>query len=128
MIQKTILTKKLIEQLGVDINEKALNDWYNIWWVNPMRGMRLTERGCEDFEKKIGLTCYRISFPTPIDTFTNRFILDLENFIEGPYYIGRTYIKVFTEKTAMELVLFSGNLEKYTLAKRMSQKNNTTAS
>lgn len=132
MDQKTQLTKILLEQLEISTDQKSLKDWYRLWWVNPrpnnFQSMRLTDRGCEDFEEKLKLKTYKIIFPTPLETVTNQFILDLERFIDGPYFVSRNYIKVFTEKMAIQLVLFSGDLQKYTLAKTMSQKNNSSNS
>lgn len=128
MDQKTLLTKKLLDKLEISTDEKSFKDWYRLWWVNPrpndFKSMRLTDRGCEDFETKLNLKSYQINFPKPLETITNRFILDLERYIDGPYYINRKYVKVFTEKMAIQLVLFGGDLEKYNLAKTMSQKNN----
>ncbi len=130
MDQKAILTKHILSELQIITTEKSYKEWYRLWWINPrpngLNSMRVTERGCEDFEIKAKLKCYTITFPKPLEEISNKFILDLERFIDGPYYITRKYIKVFTEKTAIQLVLFGGDLEKFNLAKTMSQKNNTS--
>jgi hypothetical protein len=129
MDQKTLLTKTLLESLELPTDEKSIKDWYRLWWVNPrpknFQSMRLTERGCEDFETKLNIKSYKIEFPTPLETVTNQFILDMERFIDGPYFVTKKYIKVFTERMAVQLVLFDGNLERYNQAKTLSQKNNT---
>lgn len=127
MDQKTLLTRKILEQLGIQITEKSFKDWYRLWWQNPREtgSMRLTDRGLEDFEQKAGFKSYKIDFPQPLDTVTNQFILDLEHFIGSPYYLTRKHIVVFTEKLAVQLVLFGGDLQKYNKAKTMSQKYNT---
>ena len=88
-----------------------------------MNSMRLTERGLEDFETKANLKSYKINFPEPLEVVTNQFILDLERYIDGPYYVNRKYIKVFTEKMDVQLILFSGDLEKYNRAKTKSSKS-----
>ena len=128
MDQKSQLTKQLLEQLGVSTDAKNLKDWYRLWWQNPrphgLHSMRLTDRGLEDFEEKLMLKSYQVIFPEPLEIITNKFILDLEKYIDGPYYINRKQIKVFTEKIAVQLVLFGGNIEKFMAAKDMSQKNN----
>ena len=125
--QKLQLTKKLLDQLGVQTTEKNLREWHLLWWQNPrengIHSMRLTERGLEDFEIKIGLKSYKIDFPEPIDVVTSQLILHLDRFIDGPYYVTKKYIKVFTEKMAVQLVLFSGDIQKYGLAKAVSAKN-----
>jgi hypothetical protein len=127
--QKLQLTKKLLSQLDISVNEKQLKSWHTLWWHNPRsngnHSMRLTERGLEDFEDKLGIKSYQVDFPEEIDTFTNQLILNLDRFVDGPYYLTRKYIKVFTEKMAVQLVLFSGDIQKFSVAKTMSQKNNT---
>ena len=131
MDQKTLLTKNLLEQLGISTDSKSLKDWYGLWWQNPrpngFHSMRLTDRGIEDFETKIQLKSYQIDFPKPLDSVTNQFILDLERFVDGPYYITRKYIKVFTEKLAVQLILFGGDIQKFNMSKTMSLKNNDTS-
>lgn len=128
MDPKLQLTKTLLEQLELPTTPKNLSDWHHLWWQNPRengaKSMRLTERGLEDFETKLGLKCYQINFPEPIESFTNQTVLWLDSYIDGPYYVTRKHIKVFTEKMAVQLVLFSGDIKKYGLAKAMSQKNN----
>lgn len=127
MDQKSQLTEKVLEQIGLSPNPKIFRDWYRLWWQNPrpngMNSMRLTERGLEDFETKANLKSYKINFPEPLEVVTNQFILDLERYIDGPYYVNRKYIKVFTEKMAVQLILFSGDLEKYNRAKTKSSKS-----
>jgi len=129
MNQKLQLTKTLLNELNVVVTEKQLKSWYFLWWLNPRdngtNSMRLSERGCEDFEQKLGLKSYQVDFPTPIEHFHNKLFLDLDRTISGPYFLSKKYIKVFAEKTAVQLVLFSGDIKKYTKSKEMSQKYNT---
>ena len=58
----------------------------------------------------------------PLEAVPNELILHLDRFVEGPYYVTRKYIKVFTEKMAVQLVLFSGDIQKYGKAKARSAK------
>lgn len=129
MNQKLQLTKTLLKELNVVVTDKQLKSWYSLWWLNPRdngtNSMRLTERGLDDFEQKLGLKSYQVSFPTPIENFHNKLFLDLDKTISGPYFLTRKYIKVFVEKTAVQLVLFGGDIKKYTKSKEMSQKYNT---
>jgi hypothetical protein len=130
--QKLKLTEHLLVQLGLPTSPKNVKEWHLLWWQNPRNNgshsMRLTERGLEDFETKLELKSYQINFPEPIEIVTNQLILNLDRFIDSPYYVTRKYIKVFTEKMAVQLVLFSGDVEKYGLSKVLSQKNNTISS
>jgi len=75
------------------------------------------------FENKLKLTKYCIDIPE--DTvWNNQLLLRLDKFIECPYFIAQYSIIVFREKTAVELILFGGNIQRYGLAKAMSLKNN----
>jgi hypothetical protein len=129
MDQKLLLTKQLLEKLELPTDQKNLKAWHLLWWQNPRNNgshsMRLTDRGVEDFETKLNLKSYKIDFPEPIEVVTNQLILNLDRFIDSPYYVTRKYIKVFTEKMAVQLVLFSGDVQKFGIAKTMSQKYNT---
>lgn len=123
---KLQLTDKLLQQLGIPITPKILKEWYLLWWQNTRNrgtnGMRLTDRGIEDFESKLDLKSYKIDFPEPLEHVPNQLIIHLDNFIEGPYYVNRKYIKVFTEKMAVQLILFSGDIQKYGKARASSAK------
>lgn len=126
--QKIQLTKTFLEQLGIETTAKNITDWHYLWWQNPRKnknyGFRLTERGLEDFESKLKLKSYKITYPTPLNSLSSQFILRLDKFIDCPFYLDYKYIKVFKERVAIELVLFDGNLPKYLESKHLSQKNN----
>jgi hypothetical protein len=49
----------------------------------------------------------------------------LDRFIDGPWHITKKSIVVFKEKTAVQLILFSGDVQKFGLAKAMSLKSHT---
>jgi hypothetical protein len=97
-------------------------------WQNPRKkavgGMRLTDEGFAVFIEKMDMKSYDIEFPKEF-TLTNQTTIWLDRFIDGPYYVTKKSIIVFKEKTAVQLVLFSGDVEKFGLAKAMSLKNNT---
>ena len=128
MDQKIQLTKTFLDQLGIETTTKNVSDWHHLWWQNPRKnknyGFRLTERGLEDFESKIGLKSYKITFPQPLETISSQFILRLDKFIDSPFYLDNRYIKVFKERVAIELILFGGDLPKYLESKHLSLKNN----
>jgi hypothetical protein len=131
MIEKTQLTEKLLGQLGLPTDSKTVKKYLHLWWTDPRKSkensFRLTIEGLDFLENKIGLAKYKIDIPE--DTvWNNQLLLRLDKFIESPYYIDKKSIIVFREKTAVELILFSGDIQKYGLAKAMSLKNNSTKS
>jgi hypothetical protein len=128
---KSHLTKVVSKQLGWPDDSKSLAKNHSIIWQNPRKkdigGMRLTDEGFTVFTEQMDMKSYDIEFPKEF-TLTNQVTIWLDRFIDGPYYITKKSIIVFKEKTAVQLVLFSGDVEKFGMAKAMSLKNNTEES
>jgi len=127
IIDKRALTQKLISQLSLPDDEKTFRKQHSTIWMNPQKGrknsLRLTEAGYKILKDRIQLKSYDVSFPEETE-WNSKLILELDKFLESPYFLDRHHISVFREKTAVELVLFGGDLQKYTRAKVQSQKNN----
>ena len=125
-MNKIDITKKLIS-LDEDYkdNPKALNMLYKAWWVNwrntENRRFRLTEKGYQYFSENAQIKFYDVRLP-PFYVMTNRMIIDLDNFIDCPYFITENSLKVTGEKTALQLVLFDGDLVKFGKAKRETKR------
>lgn len=125
MITKRDLTQKLFTELGT--TELKFEHFYKTIWANPREkktgGFRLTEQGFETLKDTLGYKAYEIEFPKD-DEFilaTNT-IIYLDRYLDCPYYLERKSIWVFAERTAIELVLFSGDVAKYGKAKKASDK------
>ena len=122
---KQHLTKIVSEQLGWPAEGKALAKNHQLIWLNPRKkdvgGMRLTDEGFAVFTEQMEMKSYDIEFPKEF-TLTNQVTIWLDRFIDGPYYITKKSIVVFKEKTAVQLVLFSGDVQKFGLAKAMNSK------
>jgi hypothetical protein len=122
---KEQLTKIVSEQLGWPTDPKLLVKNHQLIWQNPRHkaqgGCRLTNEGFDIFVNQIDMKSYEIKFPDDV-TITNKITIWLDRFIDGPYYITKKSIVVFKEKTAVQLVLFSGDIKKFGLAKAMSAK------
>jgi len=127
MNQKHQLTQIVSQQLGWPDDPKSIEKNHSLLWQNPRKktqgGMRLTDEGYTTFTEKMDMKSYDIDFPKEF-TLTNQVTIWLDRFIDGPYYITKKSIVVFKEKTAVQLVLFSGDVQKFGLAKAMSLKNN----
>jgi hypothetical protein len=131
MIDKRELTKKFIDQLSLPADNKTFQKHHKLWWMNPRNShpnsYRLTDVGFKMLVEHLEMKSYNINIP--IDTIlTNSLVLNLDKYMESPYFLDRKSIVVFREKTAVELILFGGDVQKYGLAKAMSQKNNTESS
>lgn len=123
-MDKRELTKKFLEELGLDTSTKSVRQYHTLWWMNPRtskaNGYRLTDQGFEMMLVNLKLTDYDVVFPTDLE-WNSQLILRLDRYLESPYYINKKRITVFREKTAIELVLFGGDLYKYCAAKEQSR-------
>ena len=125
---KSHLTNIISTQLGWPTDPKTLEKNHSVIWQNPRKkdqgGMRLTDKGFEIFTDQMEMKSYDIEFPKEF-TLTNQVMIWLDRFIDGPWYITKKSIIVFKEKTAVQLILFSGDVQKFGIAKAMSLKNNS---
>lgn len=123
MNQKIEITKHILESMGLPATEERVRKTIPTWWYSTRQkeqgGLRLTEQGFEAFQKA-GIKEYRVKFEDNIQ-FTNQLIIHLDQLIDSPFYLRNKEIYVFNEKMAVQLVLFSGNIQKYTLAKVRSR-------
>lgn len=117
MNNKVKITKYLIDNIKLNSpNEKNFKSWLHIIWQNPRLkdkgGLRLTPRGFELFSKS-DIKYFEIKSEKDNFIEDNKFILWLDNHFCSPFFITRNKIYVFDEHTAVQLVLFSGNIRKY---------------
>lgn len=123
---KNDVTKYTMEQLHLEVNEKTIKRTVLLWWKNPRKklsgGLRLTEQGYACL-KNADLKDYRVAFETPIE-FTGQLIIWLDRFIDCPFYVTDEEIFVFSERMAIQLILFAGDLKRFGAAKAESLKAN----
>lgn len=123
---KTQLTLLISNHLSWLVDPKNLEKNISIVWQNPRKklhgGLRLTDKGFDVFTNEMDMKTYNIEFPKEF-SLTNQVIIWLDHFIDCPWYITKKSIVVFKEKTAVQLILFSGDVQKFGLAKAMSLKN-----
>jgi hypothetical protein len=104
------------------IRTRKLEWWWNIR-SKDYGGLRLTEAAMQYIELVAKLKVYKISFPKDF-SITPQVLLWLDNFIESPYYITKKTITVLKEKSAFELYLFSGDVQKLGYNKALSKRLN----
>ena len=108
------------------IHDETIKTNYFTWWQNvrenyESRSLRLTKQGYQMLEK-IDLKTYHIKFPAKV-IFTPQTYLWLDEFVDCPYYVDKKQIFVTTEKMALQLMLFAGDVTKYGLARAMSKSD-----
>lgn len=130
MDQKDTYTKDFLTAAELDATDQLVEAKRNEWWYNVRRkdngGLRLTEQGIEFIQEQAKLKTYNIKFPGQF-TITPQILVWLDKFIDSPYYITKKDITVISERTAFELYLFSGDVQKMgyskALSKRLSQES-----
>jgi hypothetical protein len=127
---KLQLTKEFLKDTGLPDDQKSLEKYLWAWWSNPRlngdRSMGLTEQGYDVISKQVGLKFYQVDLPK--DTYlSSQLIIWLDKFIDCPYYLTKKSIFVSREKVAVQLVLFSGDLQKFGNAKQRAQQSAKTS-
>ena len=113
-----------MEILEQPIHDETVKNNYYSWWQNvresyQARSLRMTKHGLEMLNK-MDLKTYDIKFPAKV-IFTPQTYLWLDEFVDCPYYVDKKKIIVTTEKMALQLMLFAGDITKYGLARAMSK-------
>jgi len=127
MDKKDIYTRSILKAAGKSfdenlIKEKKISWWYNIRLKNE-GGLRLTEEGIQFITDEAKIKIYIIELPSKL-TMTSQILIWLDNFINSPYFLSKRQIIVTEEKTAFELYLFSGDVQKLGYSKAMSKRLN----
>lgn len=123
-IDKNTLTKIFLKHSGIAVSEANLKLYTHKWWKNTrtkkVGGLRLTHEGYDFLRDKLDLKFYQIVLP-PDFRLTTQTVINLDHFIDCPYYMDDPHLFVTSEKKATELILFAGDIEKYGLTKALKQ-------
>ena len=130
MDPKTEYTKKFLSAAGIEVTDQIVESKRSEWWYNFRKkndgGLRLTDQALEFIQNNSKIKTYNIKFPGQF-TITPQILVWLDKFIDSPYYITKKDITVTSERTAFELYLFSGDVQKMgyskALSKRLSQES-----
>jgi len=125
MDQRIEITKYVASQLGLAVDDKSIHKLKQIFWCNfrskSSGGLKLTDKGFESLIQA-GLKSYQVKFEEPMQ-YTNQLIIHLDKFIDCPWFVTNKEIYVFNDKMAVQLVLFSGNIARFSNAKAKSLKS-----
>ena len=81
----------------------------------------MTKKGLDFVVNDAKLKLYKIKFPGKF-IITPQILVWLDQFIETPYFITKKDITVFSERSAFELYLFSGDVKKFGYTKALRQR------
>ena len=122
---KEVYTKIFLDQAELPTDDESVRQYIRRWFRNPREkldsSLTLTDEGFEFLITKIGLQSYRIQFPKDFQ-ITTQVVLFLDKFLDCPNYYNKKEIFVFKEKKAAELMLFSGDVRKYGIAKALARQ------
>lgn len=133
MDKKDIYTRSMLKAAFDEISDTLVKEKKILWWYNlrpkKVGGLRLTEEGIDFVINEAKIQTYSVILPSELK-ITSQILIWLDNFIASPYYLSKKEIIVTEEKTAFELYLFSGDIEKFgyskTMHKRLSQNFNSS--
>ena len=124
---KETYTKIFLKNANIAIGENTLKEYMPMWWKNSRSknfgGLRLTDEGITFIKEKLQLQTYDVPFPNDFN-LTTQVIIFLDKYLDTPYYLADDGVIVTNEKKAMELMLFSGDIRKYSLNKALSRLEN----
>ena len=121
-------TKIFLNSANYSINDANVTEYRYKWWVNnsstSVPSLRLTRDGRDFLKDKLEVELHRIKIAKDTNIHAANVILYLDKFIKCPFYLGATYIEVTDERVAIELSLFSGDLNKYGLTHAIARQKN----
>jgi len=125
MDKKEAYTRAFLIAAGQEITDDSIKKNHMLWWQNIRAkgesGLRLTHDGFLFCTETADLKQYEIQFPNAIQ-FTPQVFLYLDNFIDCPYYVTKKRIYVLSEKMALNLMMFAGDIKQYGLARAMAKE------
>ena len=125
MDKKTAYTKTFLIAAEKDTSEDAIKKHHMLWWQNIRAkgdsGLRLTQEGFNFVAHEADIKVHEIQFSNDIQ-FTPQVFLYLDEFIDCPYYVTKKRIYVLTEKMALQLMIFAGDIKQYGLARAMAKE------
>lgn len=124
MISKEGYTKIFLNQMSEAQKEEHAKR-PKLWWKNnrtkERESLRLTDEGLRIVKEILDLQIYEVPFPPDLD-LKPQVLLHLDRFLDCPYHLTENMITVISERKAIELHLFAGDVRKYGLIKAMRRE------
>jgi hypothetical protein len=126
-MNKNDITEAILNGLGLPHYEEDVKKHISLWWANPAkssRSLQLTKEGFDVFNK-VEIKFFKVSLPEETNlTMTGQFHLDLIRSMRCPFYIShrKRCIFVTDDKTAVQLILYGGNINQFVKIKAQTRK------
>ena len=91
--------------------------WFNL--RKKSQSLRLTDEGLEIIQE-LEIRTYEVDFPKELK-ISAQILIWLDRYLDSPYHLNKNKITVITEKAAIELYLFSGDLKKFGISKTINK-------
>lgn len=117
MNRKNEITSKVLALSNPNYTKKDFSAAKCAWWRNPRTkdqgGLQLTDQGFEALAKA-DIKYYKVRLDEKFRPRDVRTILWLDHYINCPFWFDRhtNSIIVFDERTAVQIILFSGSIKK----------------
>jgi hypothetical protein len=125
MNTKRAYTKIFIRESGEALSEENIKLKTRLWWKNnrirEQESLRITDEGLRYITEVLDIKVHEVPFPADLD-LKPQVLLYLDKFLDCPYHLTETAITVLSERKAIELHLFSGDVRKYGLIKAMKRE------
>lgn len=125
MSNKQAYTKIFIRESGEELSEENIKSKTRKWWKNnrakERESLRLTDEGLRYLTEVLDIKVYEVPFPPDLD-LKPKVLLYMDKFLDCPYHLTESSITVVSERKAIELHLFSGDVRKYGLIKAMKRE------
>jgi hypothetical protein len=125
-MNKETYTKIFLKQAGKSVNELSIKEYFPLWWQNTRKkdsgGLRLTDEGYRFCTEDLELTFFEVPLPKDFKPTVST-IIWLDQFIDCPYFLDNLAVYVTSERKALELHLFSGDIRKYGLTKALKRQD-----
>jgi hypothetical protein len=109
----------------IHVKPKTLDSFKHSFWTNPRDkedgGWGITEYGHRVLQE-LDVKSYPIDLASET-IITNQVLIWMDRFLDGPWYWeNKKTLHCYKEKTAFQLILFSGDLHKYGWSMSESKK------
>jgi len=115
------LTKEIFSQVQHSVRY-GIDKFQTTFWQNPRPkeegGWRVTEFGFTVLNA-LDYKHYPIKLPTEL-IVTGQTLIYMDRYLDGPWYLQDGRLYCFKEKTAFQLILFSGDVAKYGWSREQS--------
>lgn len=119
-------TKVFLNSAKITADQANVQKYSFQWWydgqINPTGGLRLSKAGRDFLADDLGITFYKIEFPPTLNVNKANVLLYINEFITCPYYLTNNFMELTDDRKAVELIMFSGDLERYGLIKAIENQ------